>query len=94
MPEEVDMLRQKIELIEQELGRWRTGEAVPPSEQTALGEELPLCDQVTQATEIYPNFPSMMWGLLKMPAEPRFCLPWAGCGGRGGTRWWPRTTGW
>ena len=43
------MLRQKIELIEQELGRWRTGEAVPPSEQTALGEELPLCDQVRQA---------------------------------------------
>ena len=46
-------MRQKIELIEQELGRWRTGEAVPPSEQTALGEELPLCDQVRQATEIF-----------------------------------------
>ena len=49
-------MRQKIELIEQELGRWRTGEAVPPSEQTALGEELPLCDQVRQGTKIYPNF--------------------------------------
>ena len=46
------MLRQKIELIEQELGRWRTGEAVPPSEQTALGEEVPLCDQVRQAANI------------------------------------------
>ena len=44
-------MRQKIELIEQELGRWRTGEAVPPSEQTALGEELPLCDQVTQRNQ-------------------------------------------
>ena len=46
-------MRQKIELIEQELSRWRTGEAVPPSEQTPLGEtEVPLCDQVTQAAEI------------------------------------------
>ena len=48
------MLRQKIDLIEQELGRWRTGEAVPPSEQTALGEEVPLCDQVRQPAKLYP----------------------------------------
>ena len=41
-------MRQKIELIEQELGRWRMGAAVPPSEQTALGQEVPLCDQVRQ----------------------------------------------
>ena len=44
-------MRQKIELIEQELGRWRTGEAVPPSEQTALGQEVSLCDQVTQRNQ-------------------------------------------
>ena len=58
-------MRQKIELIEQELGRWRTGEAVPPSEQTALGEELPLCDQVRQATKLHRHMTIYMYAAIQ-----------------------------